>query len=578
MLLTKHGGDIKPANGAKKLPLKTRETPAESKFDYLLPDLKTQSSARLPDSPAVVAALKALGAAMIDQDPTTEPSVIPAIYTYWGQFIDHDMTANTDRDGTLSDIKADPLSPHDPVKVANGLPNLRRPTFDLDSLYGNGPGLDPSFYCPDPGPPDRWLYKGAKFRIGRNAASPGDPIPPVNDLKRDLPRVGDLIASGQLLPDDFPDALRNAPNRATVAAIADARNDENLIVAQFHLAFLRFHNKVVDAVTAYPLAFGLRARPSVAEVFGAAHRLTRYHYQWLVVHDYLKTVTLPGIVDKVLIGGNRFYPDLPKHELFAPLEYSVAAFRFGHSMVRGGYDHNRNFGAGPNAFLPFARFEQLFEFTGNGHRIDPVDITKSVPSPLGGTDKTLPSNWIIEWDRLSSKVDADARHFARKIDTQLVPPVLNMVNQGVGEPSLAIRQLLRDLSTRNLLRGYLLSIPTGQAIAAEMGVDPLTEEELKRDNAPAVDAALALDNDRLLKQTPLWYYVLKEAEVRADGDSLGELGSRIVVETQIGLLRNDPESYLYGDTPWDPSQGVKLPNGDPIVTIRDLLHFVGLPA
>ena len=107
-----------------------------------------------------------------------------------------------------------------------------------------------------------------------------------------------------------------------------------------------------------------------------------------------------------------------------------------------------------------------------------------------------------------------------------------------------------------------------------MGVPPLTEEELKRGNTPELDAAL--EEGGFLEQTPLWYYVLKEAEVRADGNTLGELGSRIVCETLIGLLKHDRNSFFHE---WgrSPAAAVRLANGDPVVTIRDFLEFAGLP-
>ena len=166
-------------------------------------------------------------------------------------------------------------------------------------------------------------------------------------------------------------------------------------------------------------------------------------------------------------------------------------------MVRGAYDHNRNFGAAvpPNPNVAnVATFPLLFLFTGNGHQIDAVDITKSKSNPFFG-QKTLPFNWVIEWDRMTRKDDPNEAHFARKIDTRLVLPVLNMVNEGTGETiqddaDKPLRQLLRNLGTRNLLRGYLLSIPTGQAMADAMGVAKLTEAELKQDNTPEVNTAL----------------------------------------------------------------------------------------
>ncbi len=605
MLNLKHGGHVLPENGAgakeaeRKLGfLLTKKPPEGTPFDYLLPALKKQPGAHIPGDPAKVAAdLKALGAAMVDSapasqtDPAVEPnSNIPAVYTYWGQFIDHDMTANTDRDTTTSDITKPVLTPVDPDKVTKDLRNLRRPTFDLDHVYGNGPdlgggglgalldALDDDFE-PDPGGPDKGFYDGIRLRVGDNAVGPAIPgvkIPPEGDLKRDLPRIGPLLAQGVITDADIPASLKGDVNLKTRAFIGDLRNDENLIVSQFHLSFLRFHNKVVDAIEANPKPFKLQGA-SAAKKFRVARRLVRHHYQWLVVNDYLKTVCLPDVVDKVLLGGPKFYKPLKGGELFAPLEYSVAAFRFGHTMVRGGYDHNRNFGK-PGNVAPFASFNLLFTFTGNGHVIDKGDITKSVPNPFLG-QPTLPFNWIVEWSRFTAKNDPDEGHYARKIDTRLAPPILNMINEGTGtsiqdDAGKPLRQLLRSLSQRNLLRGYLLSIPTGQAVAKAMGVTPLTEAELKQGNTAAVTTAL--ESGGFLANTPLWFYILKEAEVRANGNTLGELGSRIVCETQIGIMRNDRNSYLNVPGGWDPTEGVTLPNGDPIVTIRDFFDFAGL--
>jgi hypothetical protein len=232
-------------------------------------------------------------------------SNIPAVYTYWGQFIDHDMTANTDRDSSTSDITKTPLEPVDPRKVARNLRNLRRPTFDLDSVYGNGPSFDDDDDRPDPGGSDHGLYDGIRLRVGDNAVPdiPGaDRIPPAEDLERDLPRIGPLLQANVITDCDIPGSLERDVNLQTRAFVGDLRDDENLIVAQFHLAFLRFHNNVVKAIEANPRKFGLQSA-GPGKRFRVARRLVRHHYQWLVVNDYLKTVTLPGIVDKILVGG-----------------------------------------------------------------------------------------------------------------------------------------------------------------------------------------------------------------------------------------------------------------------------------
>jgi hypothetical protein len=464
------------------------------------------------------------------------------VYTYWGQFIDHDITANTDRQNTVTDITVEDLKPLQPEVVVRDLRNLRRPALDLDSVYGDGPTFEGG---PETAAAD--MYDGIKLRLSEVAEGggiPGDHIPTLGDNLRDLPRD-----SGAQLPED-----------KTVALIGDGRNDENLIVAQLHVAFLRFHNAVVDWAQHQP-GYPQDDR----ELFERVRNLVRWHYQWLVVHDYLKTVTLPGVVDKVLLGGNKVFQ--PRYdEVYMPLEFSVAAYRFGHTMVRGFYDYNRNFGR-PGTVIGSASFRLIFAFTGSAR-----------PEPFnGGGTLTLPFNWVIEWNRFVDKGDSLPDHFARKIDTQLAPPLFDMINQiseeNEGLPE-AVKNILKRLAVRNLLRGYQLAIPTGQAVADALGVAPLTEEELRRNNSDAVNAALA--DGGFLQTTPLWFYVLKEAEARANGNSLGEVGSRIVVETLIGQLRADPGSYLNQDGGWSPEQGVPLDDGEPIVTIKDLFRFGGL--
>ena len=599
MLHLNHGGRILPDDAsdsakeaARKQGNRIGKVPPDktTPFDYMLPGLET-----IPGDPDTVAAdLKALGAALVDSAPGAPPaggarvsSTIPAVYTYWGQFIDHDMTANTDRDSATSDITKTPLTPVKPEDVVKGLRNLREPTLDLDHVYGNGPGLSPNERKPDPGGSDKGFYDGPRLRVGHNEAGPqirGVRIPPVDDMRRDLPRVGPLLAEGVITEADIPESLRNDPNRDTRAFIGDLRNDENLIIAQFHLSFLRFHNEVVDAIEDDPKAFGLSQNPKPNKVFEAARRLTTLHYQWLVVHDYLKTVCKPSVVDDVLANGAKFYKPLQGGELYMPLEYSVAAFRYGHSMVRGGYDHNRNFGKAvpPNPnLIGFASFALLFLFTGNGHTFNPSNnpaSTQSTSKPFLN-EKTLPFNWCIEWDRMTRKDDPDEAHFARKIDSKLVPPIHNMVNEAtdasIQDPANEpLRRMLRNLAVRNLLRGYLLSIPTGQAVADAMGVAKLTEDELKQGNSPAVNAAL--EEGGFLDNTPLWFYVLKEAEIKEDGNRLGELGSRLVVETQIGIMKNDKKSFLNESNGWDPSEGIKLSGGGEISSIREFFEFAKL--
>ncbi|WP_285105018.1 heme peroxidase family protein [Promicromonospora sp. MEB111] len=538
---------------------------ATTSFDYLLRDLAREfPDAHLPVGDRVAGtrdALMRLGAGMIEAPapapapapgappaPAAPPrdSTIPSIYTYWGQFIDHDITLNTNGpdddsgprgDQALGDIVNDPFRVFTPDVVRRSLHNGRVPLLDLDSLYGSGPRFagekdrgttrSEAAYVPD----------SAKLRLGRIGTEPFGPfslVAPGDDPQRDLPRSTE--AGSERMP-----------------LIPDSRNDENLIVAQFHVAMIRFHNAVVDWVAEHEPWSATTQR----ELFDRAQQLVRFHYQWLVVNDYLRTLTKPGVLDSVLATGPTLFR--PARRVSMPLEFAVAAFRFGHSMVRGAYDFNVNFtGNGPGGV---ARLDQLFQFTGNGG----LSPNPANPSPV------LPSNWPVEWPRLTDKGDPLAFRMARKIDPFLADGLGHLLNEGntAAEP---IKALLKQLAQRNLLRGYMLAIPTGEAVAKELRARPLTPTQLRQNASPEVVAALdALDG------TPLWYYVLKEAEVQGNGNFLGEVGSRILAETFVYLLRLDDESFLRRPgRDWTPAYGVRFEDRRLITTISDLLAFAGV--
>ncbi|MEU6697842.1 heme peroxidase family protein [Pseudonocardia sp. NPDC046786] len=508
-----------------------------SDFDYLFPALANDPAKLLPaETPQIaettVAALNALGTAMIEQAPPSGPDApIPPVHTYWGQFVDHDLTAATDNDSVIG-IDVTPLTPMPPADVVSLLVNKRNPALNLDSLYGDGPfatpvpgGIAVPYRADDP----------AKFALGTLAVTGGVAgvlVPPVNDDERDLPR------------------------QDRVALIGDGRNDENLVVAQLHVAFLRFHNNAVDWVRANE-----PGHAGTGAVFARARDLTRWAYQWLTVHDYLDTVLDAGAVDRAIAGEDDPLGLLGRERTYMPLEFSVAAFRFGHSMVRGAYDWNRNFGF-PGSFQERATLQQLFQFTGTG-------------GFLGGAT-TLPDNWPIEWQRFVELDDLFPIRAARPIDTFLASPLQEMVNQLDGTsvpPDSDLGTLLVHLARRNLLRGFRLGIPTGQAIATALGITPLTVAELTDGLDPAIRAAL--ESGGLVDRTPLWFYVLRESEVRNGGAALGPVGSRIVAETIVGQLRKDPRSYLNRDG-WTPDDGVLLPDGGAVTSIAAFLRFAGV--
>jgi hypothetical protein len=372
-------------------------------------------------------------------------------------------------------------------------------------------------------------YNGNRLQIGTVTAlnQPGPPTgrPPGKDDLNDLPRLGRSVD----------------PSIDRAARTGDFRNDENTIISQLHVAFLRAHNRLIDE----------------GNGFRKAQRILRQHYQHIVIHDYLrKRVADPAIVDAILANGNTVYR--PNQHRFMPVEFSFAAYRFGHSMARNAYDFNVNFNlSGSPGTIP-ASFELLFTFT-------------ALSGGLGDFD-TLPENWIIEWENMVGT--AHPGGVARRIDTALASDLFTLRDvegNPINDPAPLVTQILRNLATRNLLRGYLFRVPTGQAVAGKLGIAPLTTSEFQQ--AVTQQEMDALTANGLLNRTPLWYYVLAEAAARENGQRLGPVGSTIVSEVLIGLVRRSDDSILKGNKKWKPS----LPSAQPnTFEVSDLLRFAGV--
>lgn len=538
---------------------------------------------RAPEAPHAAdtaTRLDALADAMVEASTAPESeaqnSDIPPVFTYLGQFIDHDITANTDRETGPSIIDGPGLTPIPRSNVVQQLVNLRSGFLELDSLYGDASGQ--GAFAQKLARLMRHPTLKGKMRLGVATATDGNRPPLPADPAADLLRLGRLIGAGVTLAElqALPPALQGNFLKAgqpivQKAIIGDARNDENLIVAQLHCAFLRLHNKVVDTSPAGGSA-------SSDATFEAARKLVRWHYQWLIVNAYLPTVCDPATVDRVKAAEAPLYAafharsaSAGQRQMPLPLEFSVAAFRFGHSMVRGAYDHNRFFGRsedGSPTIIPRAPFVQLFNFTGNGDPpMSPGGTTPSAP--------TLPNNWIIEWDRFVESNPALTDRGARKIDTRLAFPLSDLKNEPSG--------LFKHLARRNLRRGHRLNLPAAQdCIAALAGVygpagggavEPLSEAVL---TSGATGAAVS--DGGFLRKTPLWFYVLKEAEA-AGGEHLGALGSTLVAETLIGLVVKDPSSYWHQPGSdagrWHPRDGAK-PDGRTVDSVAAMLAAVGL--
>jgi hypothetical protein len=448
--------------------------------------------------------LEALASAMRDvnpQDPALDNPGLPAGFTYLGQFIDHDMT-----------LDLNPLSGKidDPTMVRN----FRTPGLDLDSLYGAGLG------------PHRFLFRqdGPRFLIGTASPSSDAQGAAVPALPNDLERT-----------------------RHGVALVGDHRNDENLVVAQIHLAFLKFHNKVVDLLAA--------SGTPASSLFDDAAKLVRWHYQWMVLHDFVERLTERGIVARVLAEGRKFYRF--KTVPFMPLEFAGAAYRLGHSMVREAYSYNRVFR--PNSPVSPATLELLFRFTSLSGQID---------GELPGGFDVLPSNWVIDWRRwFDFKTPATTPDFefnlSRKLDPLIATPLHTLPGFPPGREG--------SLAFRNLRRGVIIGLPSGQDVAATMkaqipALQPLTEAEIGSGPDGAVAKAKGFD-----KATPLWYYILKEAQIRGKGERLGPVGARLVAEVFVGLVQGDKDSFL-SQAGWTPTLPAKTPS---TFLMTDLLQFVG---
>ena len=432
------------------------------------------------------AALRSLAGAMVESadNGSADNPAIPAAYTYLGQFIDHNITFDTT---SLTEAAVDPDS----------LTNYRRPRFDLDSVYGAGPVATPHLYQRDD--PDLFEIGAAlvfKFEPDSNATVPDFAV------QADLPRA-----------------------RNRFALIGDPRNDENLIVAQLHLAFLFFHNSIVKA---------LRADRPNAAVFAEARELAILHYQWLILHEFLPLFAGQAIVDELLAAGTLMRRG---GRLFMPVEFSAAAYRFGHSTLRPLYDLGQ---------APPATLNDLFTFSGRtGSRAD-------VP---------IPKNWIVEWFRLLHMDESALENtLSRRIDPYLADDLAKLPFPG---------GVVQSLAELNLLRGNELGLPSGQSVARLLGYEPLSPEEIG-DASPDGQVATACG---LLEATPLWYYILKEALVRTGGASLGPVGARIVAEVFIGLLQLDRDSILNRSPAWTPTLPAREPG---TFTFPDLLRFAGV--
>jgi hypothetical protein len=405
--------------------------------------------------------------------------------SFVGQFMDHDMTFDV---GSRLGV------PTKPRRSRNG----RVPTLDLDSVYGEGPFGSLKLY--DPG--DR-----VKLRIENGG------------LFEDLPRNADRTA-----------------------IIADPRNDENMIISGLQAAFIKFHNRAVDYVRSSGRIY---RRLDPEDVFEEARRLTTWHYQWMIVHEFLPLFIGPAMVTEILERGRRFYrPD--EDEGFIPVEFQGGAYRFGHSMIRPSYRANL---AGDNGGPFFA-----LVFAPNQVGLpDPTDLSGGARAPRR----------FIGWQTFFDFRDGEVKP-NKRIDTTLSTPLFDLPLPTIAGFTLGSST---SLPQRNLLRQITWELPSGQSIAREMRVPALTATDLQDLRGLGVGFE---------SSTPLFFYVLREAHLATSGLTLGPVGGRIVGEVILGLLQTDSHSYMSARRNWRPT----LPTRSGQVTgdfrMVDFLTFAGV--
>jgi hypothetical protein len=365
------------------------------------------------------------------------------------------------------DLTADrsPLRLHADI---DALRNIRSPRANLEALYGGGPVGSPYLY--DQADP-------AKLLLGADG--------------RDVPR-----------------------NQQGIALVGDPRNDVHAFMTGLQVAFIDAHNRLVDRLRTDGV--------SDSELFDDARRALTWHYQWVILNDFLPNLVGTAMTTRVMRDDLRLYR--LSGEPYIPVEFADAAFRYGHSQIKGDYQLRR----GGSRFPVFP--------------------------DLAGFRPLTPDH-LIDWTLLFDVPGHPTAQRAKPIDGQLPTSLIRLPESITGVVEVSA---YRSLAARDLQRGMGTGLPSGEAVAHAVGAPPLTRQEL----------ALGDWQD----ETPLWLYILREAAVRHGGDHLGDVGGRIVAEVIVGIIRRDPESYLANDPSWRPTLPAHQPG---TFKIRDLLVAAG---
>ena len=440
------------------------------------------------------------GGIMHDAEDDSENSEIPAAYTFFAQFVDHDITLDAE-----SELTSEALT----RQQVEALPNLRSASLDLDSVYGFGPDVSPHLY--DREQPWRLLV-GSK--------------------------VGDVEN-----PNDVP---RSADG---TALIGDPRNDENIFLSQMHLLFLRFHNRrIIDLLIQHDNANEPPPR------FEDVQRDVRYHYQHLVLHDFLSRIcderVYSLVLRRILDRDAAFFllqPDA-SGRIIMPIEFSAAAYRFGHTLVRSNYPANSTY---PRIEI----FDERLGTTG----LSPI-----------------PPELTVDWQFLLD-VDPNQVYVRSQAIDHLLANELVELPERVVSPE-ARRQDL-SLAFRNLLRGYVLGLPSGQQVEAALAAldypirtpDEVEYQDLRLGEILAGACLDAETRNKLANHTPLFLYLMREAGIRGGGNRLGPVGSAILMEV-FGAMLVHGDTFLNVEGDWAPDRNVT--QGREELTLADIVRYV----
>ena len=397
-----------------------------------------------------------------------EGTLTPRIgYTYFGQFVGHDLTYDST-----------PLA--GPYAEPEETPNFRTATFDLDHVYAGGPAGSP------------YLYEGEEgaemFKIGATVPT---------GYRRDLP-----IGQGRLLIGD----------------LQDTRNVDNLLLRQLHVLFLKFHNEAIRQLQANPEMKSVANSLGHGSVFEKARRLVCWHYQWIIRHDYLPRI----LHNDVWQSQQQRTPLAPGKGFSVPIEFALAAFRFGHSMVRNAYRLN-------------CRHKRVLigELMELGQKAEPISDDDLV-------------EWGTFFDGLPTSGPPASSNY---IDTSV-----SLAMHGLSPGTIRLANRLEsidpsNLPVRTLLRGARAQLPSGQEAAETLlgegkikPDDRLTSSQLATDTCNNTGSVLSKNG--LERNTPLFYYVLKEAELKGAGLTLGPVGSHIVSHVIQSALEADADGYM----------------------------------